>query len=160
MCMVIYRLKPPIKFNKKLNLHGHTIFFSKEKEIIINPKNFTSENINPERFYQLKNEYKIKNILLEDSISNNLKNRSIVGHVNRAGYNFLYKKTPFLTFPTFPDMSNIYKPIEGLETLTIHTIGPERFKKETDQKYVFSEIAGLISPVWHYINVTVFGKTV
>ena len=63
--MVIYRLKPPVKFNKKLNLHGHTIFFSKEKEIIINPKNLTSENINPERFYQLKNEYKIKNILLE-----------------------------------------------------------------------------------------------
>ena len=157
--MVIYRLKPPSKYNKKTDIHGHMIYYLKGKKIII-PKKFTNKNINPPRFYKLKNELKIKNILIEDRVSNNLKKRSIVGHVNKSGFNFLYNKTPFLTFPTFPDMSKIYRPIDGLDTLTVHTLGPKRFKKDMGSKYVFSETVGLISPVWHYLNVDVFAKTI
>ena len=158
-CMVIYRLKSPLKYSKKIDIHGHMIYFLKGKKIIT-PKKFTNKNINPPRFYKLKNELKIKNILIEDRVSNNLNNRCIIGHVNKAGFNFLYNKTPFLTFPTFPDMSKIYRPIDGLDILTVHTLGPKRFKKDMGSKYVFSEIVGLISPVWHYLNVAVFAKTI
>ena len=158
-CMVIYRLKSPLKYSKKIDVHGHMIYFLKGKKIII-PKKFTNKNINPTSFYELKNELKIENIFIEDRVSNNLNNRSIIGHVNKAGFNFLFNKTPFLTFPTFPDMGNIYRPIDGLETITVHTLGPKRFKKETGSKYVFSEIVGLVSPLWHYLNVAVFAKTI
>ena len=60
----------------------------------------------------------------------------------------------------FPDMSNIYQPIKGLEKINVHTVGPERFKKEPLVNQTTSEYIGLVSPLWHYVGVCVFGKTV
>jgi hypothetical protein len=157
--MFIYKLRQPIKYNKKESLFDHDIFIFEDKTIIT-PKKFEYKNINPSNFHELRNILKIKKIIIEDNLKDGNKNRCIVGHVNKAGFNFLYKKTPFLNFPTFPDMSNIYTPIEGFKAITVHTLGPKRFKEKTDKKYFYSEITGLVSPVWHYLNVEVFGRTI
>jgi hypothetical protein len=157
--MFIYTLRKPVKYNKKKEFYGHMIFFLNQEKRLV-PKKFSPENINPEQFNALKKKLRIKKILIEDRLSTSLKNRCIIDHVNKAGFNFLYGKTPFLTFPTFPDMSFIYKPLKGLKTIKVHTLGPDRFKKSKHQKFIYSEISGLISPVWHYINVIVSAKTV
>ena len=60
----------------------------------------------------------------------------------------------------FPDMSNIYHAIPNLNTLTVHTVGPERFDSATSSKVVLSEAVGLIAPLWHYVRVKVYAKTI
>ena len=44
--------------------------------------------------------------------------------------------------------------------INVHTVGPERFKKEPLANQTTSEYIGLVSPLWHYVGVCVFGKTV
>ena len=60
----------------------------------------------------------------------------------------------------FPDMSNIYSPIKGFRKIKVHTLGPSRFFKGIKGVEVISEFTGLVSPVWHYIGVKVFCKTI
>jgi hypothetical protein len=81
-------------------------------------------------------------------------------HINKSGFNFLFNKTPYKTFPTFPDMSRIYNPLNNLEQVVVQTLGIKSFSKKTKTEGVFSEMIGLVSPVWHYVNVQVFGKGV
>ena len=75
-------------------------------------------------------------------------------------FNFFIGSKRIQELPMFPDMSNIYRPIEGLKKINVHTVGPERFKKEPLANQTTSEYIGLVSPLWHYVGVCVFGKTV
>ena len=56
-------------------------------------------------------------------------------------------------------MSKIYNPIRGMEAVVVHTVGPERFSVCNGAEIIFSESAGLITPVWHYVGVRVRAKT-
>ena len=53
----------------------------------------------------------------------------------------------------FPDMSNIYHPIENFKKITVHTLGQYPFAHNLKSDNIISEFVGLISPIWHYVGV-------
>ena len=155
----IYTIHHPQNYKSKITLFDHYIYKNK-KSTIIAPIRFQKNSINPVNFLQLKIKYNIKNILILDRTKPSFKKATIVGHVNRSGFNFFIGSKRIQGLPMFPDMSNIYQPIKGLEKINVHTVGPERFKKEPLEKQTTSEYIGLVSPLWHYVGVCVFGKAV
>ena len=159
MKQTIYTIYDLKNYESKTELFDHFIY-NNQKTTIIAPINFHKNSINSYNFLQLKIKYKIKKILILDRTKPSFKKASIVGHVNRSGFNFFIGSKRLQGLPMFPDMSNIYKPIKGLEKINVHTIGPERFKKEPLVNQTTSEYIGLVSPLWHYVGVSVFGKTV
>ena len=159
MKQTIYTIYDPKNYESKTELFDHFIY-NNQKATIIAPIKFNKNSINPGNFLQLKIKYKIKKILILDRTRPSFKKASIVGHVNRSGFNFFIGSKRLQGLPMFPDMSNIYKPIKGLEKINVHTIGPERFKKGLLVNQITSEYIGLVSPLWHYVGVSVFGKTV
>ena len=63
-------------------------------------------------------------------------------------------------YPMFPDMSNVYHPIGKFKKIRVHTLGPSRFIENIKCDNIISEFVGLISPIWHYVGVKVFCKTI
>ena len=159
MILPIYRLKKPKSYKFEKEVFEHFIF-SKKENIHIVPKTFDNKTLGPRNFLGLKRELGLESILIIDRIKPTKKEICIMNHVNRAGYNFLIGKTPELDLPRFPDMSNIYNAIPGLNTETVHTVGPKRFDSATPGKVVLSEAIGLVAPIWHYVRVKVFAKTI
>ena len=155
----IYRLYPPQKAKIKTHLFGHVVY-DKEKTTTIVPEKFKKENINPKNFLKLKQQIKLKNILILDRTKPSFKSTCVLDHVNRSGFNFLIDVDKIKGYPMFPDMSNIYYPIKGSKKITVHTLGPSRFAQNMKGHNIVSEIVGLISPIWHYVGVKVFCKTI
>ena len=96
MNLLLYGLILPSKHSSKTTLFSHTLY-TKDKHIYIVPNKFDEGTINPENFLKLKEEMKIKSILIIDKTIPGDKKLCITNHVNRSGYNFLIGKTP--TFP-------------------------------------------------------------
>ena len=159
MKKTIYTISHPQSYKLKTTLFDHFIY-KKEKTIIIEPIKFHKDNINPVNFLKLKKKLKIKKILILDRTKPVLKKVSIVDHVNRSGFNFFIGSKTIQELPMFPDMSNIYMPIKGCKKIKVQTVGPKRFNKEPLLNQITSEYVGLVSPLWHYVGVYVFGKTV
>ena len=159
MKQTIYRLYPPQKAITKKYLFGHVVY-SKEKSTTIVPKIFKKENINPKNFLRLKKEIKLKNILILDRTKPSFENTCVLDHVNRSGFNFLIGTDKIKGHPMFPDMSKIYHPIENFKRITVHTVGPSRFTQDIKCRNIISEFVGLTSPIWHYVGVKVFCKTI
>ena len=159
MKQTFYTIYHPQNYKSKSKLFDHYICENEKTRIII-PINFHKNSISPINFLKLRLKYKLKKILILDRTKPNFKNASIVGHINRSGFNFFIGSKRTEELPMFPDMSNIYKPIKGLQKIHVHTVGPERFKKEPLANQTTSEYIGLVSPLWHYVGVCVLGKTV
>ena len=155
----IYRISTSEKYGKKTTLFDHFIYEIENKTIIV-PIKFRKENINPENFLKLKKKLNIENILIYDRTNPCCKNACIIDHVNGSGFNFFIGSKSIKGFPMFPDMSKIYKPIKDLKKITVHTVGPKRFKNKPVSKQITSESIGLLSPIWHYVGVLVSGKPV
>ena len=153
-----YSLFPPKNFITSYKKHRHTIF-KKETYTHIVPEKLNQTCLNPRSVSSLKEELSIKKILILDRIINLKHQACIVDHVNRSGTNFLIGNTPYKKHTQFPDMSNIYTPIKGLDKIVVHTVGIERFFNFKGSNYYISEAVGLIAPVWHYIGVKVSSKT-
>ena len=153
----MYGLQTPSDYNLKSTLLNHKLYV-KKKELFLVPNKFDEAFINPETLLKLKEEMKIKSILLIDRTIPEKERLCITNHVNRSGYNFLIGKTPIANLPRFPDMSKIYNKISGLEPAVVHTVGPERFHLRPKINNVISESVGLIAPVWHYVRVKVFAQ--
>ena len=126
--------------------------------IRIVPSRFSKDIINPKSFFHLKINLEIESVLILDCIAGLKREVCIVDHVNRSGYNFLIGKTPYRDFPTFPDMTNIYRAINNLEPIKVQTVGPERFKDLKEIGGYISESVGLLSPIWSYVGVPVYAK--
>ena len=159
MKLPTYRLTQPKNSKLKRDLFDHLVLLKKEHLYIV-PKTFDSGTLNPRNFLGLKEEMGLSSVLIVDRTKPTGKETCIINHVNRSGYNFLIGKTPELELPRFPDMSNIYNEILGLSAITVHTVGPERFDTATPNKNVLSEAVGLVAPLWHYVCVKVFAKTI
>ena len=153
----MYGLQTPSDYNLKSTLLNHKLYVKKKKLFLV-PNKFDEAFINPETLLKLKEEMKIKSILLIDRTIPEKEKLCIANHVNRSGFNFLIGKTPIANLPRFPDMSKIYHKISGLESAVVHTVGPERFHLRPKSNNVISESVGLIAPVWHYIGVKVFAQ--
>ena len=159
MKQTFYTIYVKQSYKSKSELFDHYICENEKTRIIV-PITFHKNSINPVNFLRLKIKYKIKKIEILDRTKQSFEKASIVGHVNRSGFNFFIGSKRIQELPMFPDMSNIYQPIEGLKKINVHTVGPERFKKEPLANQTTSEYIGLVSPLWHYVGVCVFGKTV
>ena len=156
--MIVYSIYPPGKYNEKQETNDHVIYFKKQKTWLT-PLSFRPKIINPKSFLDLKKRLSIESVLVLDKTTLKTGSAYIKDHVNRSGYNFLLGKTPLEGFPVFPDMSKIYNSIRGMEAVVVHTVGPERFSACNGAGIIFSESAGLITPVWHYVGVRVRAKT-
>ena len=159
MKQIIYTIYRPQRYIKKTKIFGHFVYKNKKKTIIA-PLEFHKDSINPKNFLKLKTTIKIKKILIHDRTNPCFKKTLIVGHVNRSGFNFFIGSKTTKELPMFPDMSNIYKSIKGMGRINVHTVGPERFKKEPLVNQITSEYIGLVAPLWHYVGVDVFGEAV
>ena len=157
MNLLLYGLILPSKYSSKTSLLSHTLY-TKEKHTYIIPNKFDEGTINPDNFLKLKEEMKIKSILIIDKTIPGDKKLCITNHVNRSGCNFLIGKTPTGKLSRFPDMSKIYNKNIGVESTVVHTVGPERFRLRPKSNSVISEAVGLIAPVWHYVGVKVFAQ--
>ena len=157
MNLIMYGLQAPSDYKLRSTPLNHKLYI-KKKEFFLVPNKFDEGIINPETFLKLKEEMKIKSILLIDRTIPEKEKLCIANHVNRSGFNFLIGKTPIANLPRFPDMSKIYHKISGLEFAVVHTVGPERFHLRPKSNNVISESVGLIAPVWHYIGVKVFAQ--
>ena len=153
-----YSLFSPKNFISSYKKYKHTIF-KRETTTHIVPEKLNSRCLNPGSVSNLTEELSIKEILILDRVINLEHQACIVGHVNRAGTNFLIGNTPFKKRPQFPDMSKIYTPIKKLDKIVVHTVGEERFSNFREGDYYISEAVGLIAPIWHYVGVKVFSKT-
>ncbi len=152
-----YSLIPPTKYDNKTILHSHALYAVRKNKFIV-PVVFDGNTINPKNFLKLKNDLGIHSITVVDRLKPKHPKVYISNHVNRSGYNFLIGKTPAQDLPRFPDMTNIYNKIPGLKPVSVHTVGPERFKLKLDTKNVISESVGLTAPVWHYVGINVFAQ--
>ena len=117
MKQIIYRLSPPQKPTTKTYLFGHVVY-SKEKSTTIIPQDFKKENINPENFIKLKQRISFKSILIFDRTKPSFENTCVSDHVNRSGFNFLIGRDKINGYPMFPDISDIYIPIEGFKKIS------------------------------------------
>ncbi len=162
MFKFLYFSNPPgdIDAESAESIHGHFIVENEGTKVIW-PERFDADHVSPETILALKKELKIDKILFIDKIKNVEGKVNIEGHINRSGLNFLRAKTPYQTLPRFPDMSRIYNLIPNLPKVTVHTVGPERFKAAETGKEIWSETAGIIAPVLHYcgLNVCAIGTT-
>ena len=123
---------------------------------IISPNFINSETINPKNLIELKDRLDINELLLIDRLKGIEDVVSIADHINQSGQNFLRSNTPEEPFPQFPDMSKVYNKIEELKNVIVHTIGLERFvTAKIEKDIIWSEYAGLIAPVAHYIGINV-----
>ena len=159
MKQTFYTIYDQQNYKPKSKLFDHYICENEKTRIIV-PITFHKNSINPVNFLRLKIKYKIKKIVILDRTKPSFEKASIVGHVNRSGFNFFIGSKRIQELPMFPDMSNIYRTVKGLKKIDVHTVGPERFKKEPLTNQTTSEYIGLVSPLWHYVGVFVFGKTI
>ena len=159
MKQAIYTIYHPQNYKSKAILFDHYIY-KKENTIIIAPIKFHKNNINPGNFLKLKRIYKIKEIVILDRTNPSFKKASIVDHVNQSGFNFFIGSKRIKELPMFPDMSNVYISTRGLKKIKVHTVGPKRFKERPLLNKITSEYIGLVSPLWHYVGVGVFGETI
>lgn len=148
------------EWNKHIQKEGSVVgheFGKWNGNVIVWPKNIDSETINPKNFIKLKEQFKLKDLLVIDWVKGHNDIVTIINHVNRSGQNFLRGATPEGKYPQFPDMSKIYNKINGLETVVVHTVGSERFHNvQNDEKVIWSESVGLIAPVAYYVGIKIF----
>lgn len=123
------------------------------------PTEFSPSALTPSNFQNLIDKFPLQDICILDRISGP-EIVTIIGHVNRSGLNVLRGRTPFNNKPQFPDMSGIYRPAAGYAEAIVHTVGPGNLGSISDEPdNLQSEIAGIVSPLWHYLGlrVTAFG---
>ena len=136
---------------------GHFFGFM-NKSLIVWPNKLSSKNCNPTNFHTIKSSVKRRDIVIIDRIKGETPKVNIGGHVNRSGENYLIGMTPYDNYPQFPDMTNIYSADQKQEIKTVHTLGSKRFKEtELNRKTIWSEAAGLVVPVFHYIGFNIKG---
>ena len=87
MKQTFYTIYDQQNYTSKSELFDHYICENEKTRIIV-PIKFHKNSINPVNFLQLKIKYKIKKIVILDRTKPNFKKASIVGHVNRSGFNF------------------------------------------------------------------------
>ena len=149
----------PKNFGIKTKLHktifGHKIY-KETKLLFVTPVSVDKKNLSPKNIRLLKEKYKIKKVVMFDRVLGSKKNILIFDHVNRSGISFLVGKTPHKEQPMFPDMSGIYIIKTNEKGRVVQTLGPKRFSVSKNEKgVVFSEAAGIIAPLWHYVGVRV-----
>lgn len=139
-----------------LQIAGHNVVNLGKKKIIW-PTKINPDHLSPKNFLVLKERLNVEDILIVDRLKRTKKTVSIVGHINRAGVSFLRGNTPMKNAEQFPDMSHIYSKTEGIPPAVVHTLGKERFSKpHKNETCIWSEAAGLVSCVAHYVGMKVF----
>ena len=141
-----------VDLNIEKRIAGHNIGHYKGSKFLW-PQGLTAEIINPYNFDKLKTMLQITELLIVDRLIGIDEVVGISGHVNRSGINFLIGQTPYQNNPYFPDLSNIYRKMPKLKNITVHTVGPKRFKRvfKEDQP-VISEGLALIATVADYVG--------
>jgi hypothetical protein len=137
-------------------LGSHLICTYNNRKVVF-PEKLDQEHVNPKAIADLYTFFGTDEIILIDRLRGTDKKVTIIDHVNRSGTTFLRGKTPLGNRPMFPDVSRIYKPVEKLAQVTVHTLGPNRFNAPPDDEgIIWSETAGQISPLLNYIGYAVY----
>ncbi|NQT96622.1 MAG: hypothetical protein HQ562_02665 [Candidatus Marinimicrobia bacterium] len=141
-----------VDLNVDKRIAGHNIGQYKGRAFLW-PQGLTAEIVNPYNFDKLKTTLPITDLLIVDRLIGIDELVGISGHVNRCGTNFLIGQTPYQDNPYFPDSSNIYQKSPKLKNITVHTVGPKRFKQVfKDGQPIISEGLALIAMVAYYVG--------
>ena len=148
------------KLAKQLGIKSHKTganhkLGSKNNKTFLWPTNIDHTTINPEIFSRLKEKHKIRKLLIVDRLQSKTGREKTSDHINKTGNSFLIGKTPHNNQPAFPDMSDVYKNING----KVFVSYGKHFKrtKKGNSKYVESEWIAPIATVWSYVGVEIVG---
>ena len=144
-------------FNEKLNQSfcDHSVS-EKENQVFIRPKEYNKNSISVENFFSIREKYDIELVILYDRVVGVNKKVIVSDHINRSGFYPLCGNTPYKKLTMFPDMSKIYVGDPSQKNVTVHTLGPKRFrKKQSNNSVIYSEGAAAVSVLWHYLDVKV-----
>ncbi len=154
----IYLIAGPENWDVDLNVDkriaGHNIGHYEGRKLLW-PQSVTADIVTPYNFDKLKTMLPITELLIVDRLIGIDELVGISGHVNRSGINFLIGQTPYQNNPYFPDSSNIYRKMPKLKNITVHTVGPKRFKRVfvfKEGQPVISEGLALIAMVADYVG--------
>ncbi len=143
---------PELANTRSLEFSNHKII-EYLNHVFVQPLEHTSNHINPNNFENIREKYKIKNLVLIDYLKSKKKIINIKDHVNKTGYNFLRSKTPFKKKETFPDMSKVYLSKDGE---VVFSVGSS-FRDDLDINHNYTSWVGAIATVWKYIGVDIYG---
>ena len=142
-------------------------FIGKKKE---NHSHHTSNNItyfwpnktnnrttNPISINRIKEDHKIKDIVILDRVRGTRAQTTAIDHINKTGENFLIGNTPHGGLPRFPDASNVYKEKNG----NVFESYGRKFNKAPPTKNksrIISEWLAPVALVWSYVGATTTGR--
>lgn len=155
----VYLIAGPVPWNititDTISLAGHC-YHEYNKYRIIWPEELSAEIVTPENISQLSDTLLINEIILVDRLQGIDYFACVAGHINRSGTNYLIGRTPCRDLPRFPDMGNIYLPINDLKAISVHTVGSQRFGRVLSKdEYALSEGIALVAMVMHYIGLKI-----
>lgn len=139
---------------------GHAIDVVGSSQVLW-PETISDAIINPLNFDALVKKTGAHRIIIIDRLSGCGPGVvPISGHINKSGYNFLTAVTPYQDYPRFPDQSNLYQMHPDEDSVTVQTVGPERFSQLTRNDDAagnpISEAVGLVAPLFGYLGVSIW----
>ena len=135
----------------------HHNYYTTKNTTYIWPNNTNKRTTNPVSINRIKEDHKIKDIVILDRVRGVTTVTIASDHINRTGENYLIGNTPHNGMPRFPDASSLYKEETGsvFESYgaKYNTVGLTK----TGNKVV-SEWLAPIALVWSYVGATVVGR--
>ncbi|RMF07780.1 MAG: hypothetical protein D6762_06925 [Candidatus Neomarinimicrobiota bacterium] len=147
----------PEKSNLSSDNNENFLWCKTENGLWVAPVKDTLKTLDLHRIRSLIDQHNIENVLILDSLKSAQSNRLCVkDHVNRSGRSFLRGATHQEGYPMFPDMGDIYRPVDGYMPVVVHTVGPDRWTKQpmADQ-IIWSKWAAIWSVPFAYFKLPV-----
>jgi len=139
---------------KKKDNHSH---HTSNNTTYIWPNNTNNRTTNPISINTIKEDHKIKDIIILDRVRGTGSQTKAIDHINKTGENFLIGNTPHRGLPRFPDASSVYKEKNGnvFESYGRMFSGapPTRNKSR-----IVSEWLAPVALVWSYVGVKTTGR--
>jgi len=149
------------KIAKQFNIVGkkkkNHSYYTLKNTTYIWPNNTNKRTTNPLSINRIKEDYKIKDIVILDRVRGTKTQTTAVDHINKTGKNFLIGNTPHGNLPRFPDTSNVYKEKKGS---VFESYGGKfnKAKPIRNKSRVISEWLAPVALVWSYVGAKTKGR--
>ena len=134
----------------------HHNYYTSKNTTYIWPNNTNKRTINPVSINTIKEDHKIKDIVILDRVRGAKIQTTAVDHINKTGENFLIGNTPHGGLPRFPDASNVYKEKNG----NVFESYGRKFNKALltkNKNRIISEWLAPVALVWSYVGAKTTG---
>jgi len=135
----------------------HHSYYTSKNTTYIWPNNTNKRTTNPVSIHTIKENHKIKEIIILDRVRGTRAQTTAVDHINKTGENFLIGNTPLGGLPRFPDASNVYKEKNG----NVFESYGRKFNKPLltkNKNRTISEWMAPVALVWSYVGAKTTGS--